>query len=790
MNLLYTSTLMSAPALALFNLGAGEVTLLIILMSFIFVGSLVRGSGGLNSGGWTNLRQRRRHPLMGWIIAAIILFAIFGDLRGLVMALAVLGLMVYALVDCGKRLNAADEKLRTNLIIWLVVILVAPGLGALVYLIVHHTGQSAMPPRSSGPSAPLPGMPPINPPSGQNPPSPPPDAPPPNPPPPANVFNQAFNPPPVVPPPANRPKGQCPKCGAPLDADAPEGLCPRCLLQVQLGAPTQFSGAAAAGMAASFPTSPPPPPPAPQDIAQHFPQLEILECLGRGGMGVVYKARQPRLNRIVALKILAPGRQNDPQFAERFLREAQALARLSHPNLVTVHDFGESGGLYYLLMEYVDGVTLRGLLHNGKIEPAQALAIVPRICEALQYAHEQGVVHRDIKPENVLIDKQGRVKIADFGLARMLGAEGLPAHTRDRYVMGTPYYMAPEQVEHPLEVDHRADIYSLGVVFYEMLTGELPLGRFASPSQKVQVDVRLDDVVLRALEKEPQRRYQQAGQVKTDVENISGMSTGSPAPVPGIALGVPPGPSVSTPPPFAAAPSVPPTPAPEPPAHSHFSGKAIAGLLWMVLGTLVAVALLANQPPSGRAMVPMWASLFGLMALSTPLGVTTLGWIAVGDIVRSRGRISGLWLAVFDGLIFPLVALDALVTLACYLFTIAAWGSNEGVPDRFIAMFGLFSLLGSLGADLLVVLLVAGAVRHARDRHLAMPSSAVVPPPDLAEAKLAVHSAGTALCIVGWVDIGFAIFLLVMACLVAFGANVMLPHINLIHVNVGGVAFF
>jgi tRNA A-37 threonylcarbamoyl transferase component Bud32 len=265
------------------------------------------------------------------------------------------------------------------------------------------------------------------------------------------------------------------------------------------------------------------PPLTPAEIAALFPQLEILECLGRGGMGVVYKARQPRLNRIVALKILAQEKDQDGQFVERFTREAQALARLNHPNIVTVHDFGEAGGHCYLVMEFVDGLNLRQLLLAGKMPPDQALTIVPMICEALQYAHEQGVVHRDIKPENILLEKSGRVKIADFGIAKMMGVgDGRQALTGAKDVVGTPHYMAPEQLEKPLTVDHRADIYSLGVVFYEMLTGELPLGKFAPPSKKVQIDVRLDEVVLHTLEKEPARRYQQASQLKTDVETISG----------------------------------------------------------------------------------------------------------------------------------------------------------------------------------------------------------------------------------------------------------------------------
>jgi tRNA A-37 threonylcarbamoyl transferase component Bud32 len=308
----------------------------------------------------------------------------------------------------------------------------------------------------------------------------------------------------------------CPHCGKPVPASALQGLCPECLLK---------AGASPTGEAGPNGTrvAPPPtePPPAPTEIAKHFPQLEVLGCLGRGGMGVVYKARQPRLNRLVALKILAPEKGKEPAFAERFEREAQALARLSHPNIVTVHDFGQVDGMFYLLMEFVDGLNLRELLRAGRVPPEQALAIVPRICEALQFAHEHGVVHRDIKPENILLDTQGRVKIADFGIAKLVGGEQSPqALTQAEQVIGTPHYMAPEQVEHPQRVDHRADIYSLGVVFYEMLTGELPLGKFAPPSRKVLVDVRLDEVVLHALEKEPERRYQHASEVKTDVETI------------------------------------------------------------------------------------------------------------------------------------------------------------------------------------------------------------------------------------------------------------------------------
>ncbi|HEY1377697.1 MAG TPA: serine/threonine-protein kinase [Gemmataceae bacterium] len=308
--------------------------------------------------------------------------------------------------------------------------------------------------------------------------------------------------------------GLCPACGSPLPADAPGGLCPRCLLAG--GLETAASPAADAG------------PPTVAELAPLFPQLELIEVVGAGGMGAVYKARQPRLDRLVALKVLPP--RDDPAFAERFTREARALARLNHPGIVHVYDFGQAGGHYYIVMEYVEGVNLRQAERSGKMTPAEALAVVPQICAALQFAHENGVVHRDVKPENVLLDAKGRVKIADFGLAKLLAADEPARLTGTHQAMGTPHYMAPEQWEKPAIVDHRADIYSLGVVFYELLTGELPLGRFAPPSEKVRIDVRLDRVVLRALEKEPERRYQHAGDVKTDVESI----TAKPPPTTGV----------------------------------------------------------------------------------------------------------------------------------------------------------------------------------------------------------------------------------------------------------------
>ncbi len=280
------------------------------------------------------------------------------------------------------------------------------------------------------------------------------------------------------------------------------------------------NGPSPQGRAASFDL------PQPEALAALFPQLEILGLLGHGGMGAVYKARQRGLNRLVALKILPPEVSRLPGFAELFAREAQALARLSHPNIVTVIDLGQSGSLYYFLMEFVDGVNLRQMLQARRMAPRDAVGLMPQICEALEYAHSEGVVHRDIKPENILLDGKGRVKIADFGLSKLVGPAAHDVQlTQSSQVLGTMHYIAPEQFEKGQAVDQRADIYALGVVLYEMLTGELPLGHFELPSAKAAVDSRLDEVVLHALEKNPTRRYQQVSELRQQLEEIAGVTS-------------------------------------------------------------------------------------------------------------------------------------------------------------------------------------------------------------------------------------------------------------------------
>jgi tRNA A-37 threonylcarbamoyl transferase component Bud32 len=203
----------------------------------------------------------------------------------------------------------------------------------------------------------------------------------------------------------------CRCCNAPIPAETQGSTCPEC------GCNFDAPGFADTGEA-------PLTPPTPAELGPLFPGLEILEVAGQGGMGTIYKARQPQLDRTVALKILSPELGRDPAFAQRFSREAQALAKLNHSNIVSIFDFGQAGGFFYFLMEYVDGVTLRALIDQRQIHAEESLRVVIEICHALQYAHEEGIVHLDIKPSNILFDKKGRVKIADFGLAQLIGKRG------------------------------------------------------------------------------------------------------------------------------------------------------------------------------------------------------------------------------------------------------------------------------------------------------------------------------------------------------------------------------
>lgn len=307
----------------------------------------------------------------------------------------------------------------------------------------------------------------------------------------------------------------CDQCGKPLDRT---GACQVCLIKLGI------SSVSEPDLAQNRPRV------SIAELNDQFPQLEITRLIGQGGMGAIYHARQTALDRDVALKVIAREVAGDTSFIERFEREAKTLAKLAHPNIVTIFDYGRTlDGQAYLIMEYVDGINLREAMTSQSVGADDALEIVGTICRALEFAHSKGVVHRDIKPENILLGEDGNVKVADFGIAKLIDESvRTPTLTATRQVLGSLHYLAPEHLESPSEVDHRVDLYALGVIFYELLTGQLPLGRYESPST-VRSEQRLpslsqaqqmDSVVLRALDRKPRLRYQQASQLLADLQDI------------------------------------------------------------------------------------------------------------------------------------------------------------------------------------------------------------------------------------------------------------------------------
>lgn len=264
-------------------------------------------------------------------------------------------------------------------------------------------------------------------------------------------------------------------------------------------------------------------PPGLEEVGRLFPAWTAQRLLGRGGMGAVYLMHQPELDRSVAVKLLPLEACREERQVERFRREARTLAKLRHPNIVALYEAGTTAaGHFFFVMEYVDGLPLNQLIATGNVAVPKAIEIVRQVCDALSVAHAAGVVHRDIKPSNILIDQHGQVKVADFGLARweQPGTEGGMDLSQTGMFMGTAAYAAPEQARDAAHADHRADLYSLGVLLYEMLTGELPRGVFQPPSRKTGSDVRLDEVVQRALQERPEDRYQAATDFKKDVTSV------------------------------------------------------------------------------------------------------------------------------------------------------------------------------------------------------------------------------------------------------------------------------
>ncbi len=263
-------------------------------------------------------------------------------------------------------------------------------------------------------------------------------------------------------------------------------------------------------------------PPSLAEMQALLPQFQFIALLGRGGMGAVYRATQLSLKRPVAIKAL-PGEllaDAEADFAARFRKEALTMAKLNHPGIVSVYESGEAGGLLYIVMEFVDGTDVGRMIHGeGRLAPELVTQLLTQVCEALHYAHEQGVVHRDLKPANLLLTREGRVKIADFGLAKH-NDDALLALTKTNVAVGTPDFLAPEAWTPGTPLDGRADLYSLGVTLYQMLTGEVPRGLWKMPSVRAGVDERFDAIIDRAMQPDREARYQSSAELRRDLEQI------------------------------------------------------------------------------------------------------------------------------------------------------------------------------------------------------------------------------------------------------------------------------
>ncbi len=260
-----------------------------------------------------------------------------------------------------------------------------------------------------------------------------------------------------------------------------------------------------------------------QSVQSVLPEFEIVRFLGRGGMGSVYQARHRSLDRGVALKILStpgPAGGGAPTLLERFQQEARTLARLRHPGIVEVFDSGQTAtGQPYIVMEFVEGTDLAQAIRTaGRLEPEWARSVIERVCDVLEYAHAQGVIHRDIKPGNIIVGRDRTIKVADFGLAKVESGAAERALTGSNVALGTADYAAPEVLAPGGPPDCRADLYSVGVMLYQLLTGEVPRGLFKMPSQKVPgLDPRFDGIVCRAMEPDPADRYPSASELRADL---------------------------------------------------------------------------------------------------------------------------------------------------------------------------------------------------------------------------------------------------------------------------------
>ena len=258
------------------------------------------------------------------------------------------------------------------------------------------------------------------------------------------------------------------------------------------------------------------------ELAPLFPGYEFHSLIATGGMGAVYCAVQKSLDRTVAIKILPQEFSRDASFCAGFEAEAKAMARLNHPNLIGVYDFGEINGMLFIIMEYVPGQSLFHSAHDTAIDPTEVIRLVTGICLGLAHAHSNGIIHRDIKPSNILLDLSAQPKIGDFGLARPI--EHKVGHNEE--IFGTPHYTAPEVVQAPQAVDYRADLFSVGVLLHELLTGRLPADDPRPASVIIHCDSRFDAIIRRATDPLPARRYTSAEAIAEDLRAIAATTRG------------------------------------------------------------------------------------------------------------------------------------------------------------------------------------------------------------------------------------------------------------------------
>jgi serine/threonine protein kinase len=332
----------------------------------------------------------------------------------------------------------------------------------------------------------------------------------------------------------------CPKCGSEIPADAPEKACACCLLQAGLPSDTSVATVVDPGLEEALARDEAIGAESPVKIPEHTGELvgelgdyELLEVVGRGGQGVVYRAHQKSLNRTVALKMISVGSWATEAHLKRFRREAEAAARLEHPGIVPIHEVGESDGSCYFSMKFVEGGQLDQVIKREPMSIRQAAELISKVARTVHYAHEHGILHRDIKPGNILLDAKGEPLLTDFGLARLVEAESTVTRTKE--VMGTPSYMAPEQaVGNNAGVSSSTDVYGLGAVLYQLLTGHPPFAggttyetiklvldteprrpRLLNP----KIDRDLSTICLKCLEKDPKRRYSSAVALAEDLDH-------------------------------------------------------------------------------------------------------------------------------------------------------------------------------------------------------------------------------------------------------------------------------